>query len=103
MTVLVKNQTFKLIAESLRPDEKNRISLTKVLAKLPGLKKKCSYHVYTNQIGQIVLQPMVEIPASEEWLHRNPKALASVRRGLAQADRGEARELGSFAKFTKKD
>jgi hypothetical protein len=39
------------------------------------------------------------IPASEEWLYRNPEALASVRQGFADAAAGRTVYLGSFAKY----
>jgi len=35
--------------------------------------------------------------------HRNPKALASVRRGLADAAAGRTKSLGSFAHYTDED
>jgi hypothetical protein len=39
------------------------------------------------------------IPESEKWLYENPKALASVRQGLADAAAGRTVYLGSFAKY----
>jgi predicted transcriptional regulator len=47
----------------------------------------------------VAVQSAVPIPASEEWLYRNPKALASVRRGLADAAAGRTISLGSFRSF----
>jgi len=41
----------------------------------------------------------VSVPASEAWLYRSPKALASVRRGLADAAGGRTKSLGSFARY----
>ncbi len=56
-----------------------------------------SFNVYQDERGRIVLDPQVSIPASEAWLYRNPKALASVRRGLAEAGGGKAKRVRSFA------
>ncbi len=39
------------------------------------------------------------IPESEKWLYDNPTALASVRKGLADAAAGRITYLGSFAKY----
>lgn len=39
------------------------------------------------------------IPESEKWLYDNPTALASVRKGLADAAAGRTTYLGSFAKY----
>ncbi len=71
------------LADSVKPDARNRIVLRKV--KIPA---GVSYRVYANCLGQIVLDPQVSIPASEAWLFENPEALASVRRGLADAKHG---------------
>jgi hypothetical protein len=42
--------------------------------------------------GKVVLNPAVTIPEREAWLYENPEALASVRRGLKQAQMGEFSE-----------
>jgi len=49
--------------------------------------------------GPIILEPYTEIPDREKWLFHNPSALSTVREGLKQSARGEARRHGSFAKF----
>jgi hypothetical protein len=41
--------------------------------------------------------------STDNWLAHNADALASVKRGLEQAARGEGRYLGSFAKFADLD
>ncbi|MBL0870325.1 MAG: hypothetical protein IBJ18_07110 [Phycisphaerales bacterium] len=38
---------------------------------------------------QIILRPARVIPESESWLYENKEALASVRRGLGQAQSGK--------------
>ena len=48
-----------------------------------------TYHVYCNDIGQIVLDPQVSLPASEAWLFKNKDARAAVAEGLRQAAEGK--------------
>ena len=88
MTEIVKDTNFKIIAEGVKPDTKRRILLSKALSG-EGVR----YHVYTNNLGQIVLDPQVTIPASEAWLFENPAALASVRRGLTDVTEGRISEV----------
>jgi hypothetical protein len=59
--------------------------------------------VYRNAKGQIILDPMVRVPAREAWLHANPRALAAVRCGLDEAVRGETAAVGSFAEHVGDD
>lgn len=49
--------------------------------------------VYQNGNGEVLLRPMVEIPASEAWLFRNKEALTSVRQGLKDAAEGKVSKL----------
>jgi len=81
--MVIKDTEFKRVAESVKPDSKKRVVLPKVPA-LEGI----TYHIYSNSIGQIILDPQVTIPASEVWLFNNPDALASVQRGLSDAAQG---------------
>ena len=88
MMTILKNTDFQKVAESVKPDAKKRIVLPKALA-LEGV----TYHIYSNDIGQIVLDPQVTIPASEVWLFNNPDALASVRQGLSDTAEGRVSKV----------
>ena len=79
---------------SLQLDSKNRITLTKLLS----YESVHSVRAFVLENGDILLKPMVEIPASERWLYENKEALASVKRGLEQK---ETVDLGSFAQYAK--
>lgn len=81
---------------NVRPDTKGRITLGNLA------KGVSSYEAEERTDGSILLVPKVEIPAREAWLFKNPKAIASVRRGLAQAAEGKGRHM-SFAKYADED
>lgn len=84
-----RDTNFEKIADNLKPDAKRR-----VLIPLKAYKPKfVLYNVYTNSTGQILLDPQVTVPASEAWLWEDEEALASVKRGLADAKQGKIKKL----------
>ncbi|MEN8614029.1 hypothetical protein ABFB09_01920 [Dehalogenimonas sp. THU2] len=87
-TKIIRDPDFKRVAAGVKPDAKHRVVLKKVDV-LPDV----TYHVYTNRLGQIVLDPQVTVPASEAWLYANPEAIAAVRRGLADAAAGKLTKI----------
>jgi len=88
MEAIIKDTKLKRVAESVKPDAKKRVLLPKSL-----VRKGITYHIYSNSVGQIILDPQVTIPASEAWLFNNPEAIASVRRGLADAADGRVSKI----------
>ena len=88
MVTIIKNTDFKDIAKNVKPDAKKRVVLPKAL-----VREGVTYRIYSNSLGQIVLDPQVTIPASEAWLFSDPDALASVRRGLSDAAKGKVSKL----------
>ena len=88
MVDIIRDKELKRIAEGVKPDSKKRVVLPKVL-----VGEGITYHIYSNSIGQIVLDPQVTIPASELWLFNNPDAIASVRRGLSDAAQGRVSKV----------
>ena len=84
MVTIIKNNDFKDIGWNVKPDAKKRVVLPKSL-----VSEDVTYHVYCNNLGQIVLDPQVTISASEVWLFKDHEALASVRRGLVEAANGK--------------
>lgn len=89
-----------LVKKAVRLDAQQRISLKKVIT---GDEEIESFDVYRREDGAIVLQPRVSVPASEAWLFKNRKALASVQQGMVEAAAGDLHDLGSFAKHAKED
>ncbi|MFC1998839.1 hypothetical protein ACFLVR_04255 [Chloroflexota bacterium] len=79
-TIIKDPNNLEKIADSVKPDSKRRVGLPKSV-----FHEGVIYHIYQNIYGQIILDPQVTIPASEAWLFNNPEALASVKRGLADA------------------
>jgi hypothetical protein len=80
----------------VRPDGRGRLTLGSAV-------RDSDYRVLVNERGQILLDPVVSIPASEGWLWDNPALRASMERALEQAEAGEFEDLGSFAKFLDED
>jgi len=92
---VIRDTTFEMVANGVKPDAKKRIVLPK-----SAVSEGVTYHIYHNSYGQIVLDPQVSIPAYEVWLFKNPEALASVKQGLLESAQGRTRSRGSFAKYT---
>jgi hypothetical protein len=81
---LIKNGNFRQVAADVKPDSKKRIILAK-----DCLTEGVTYHIYCNEIGQIILDPHISIPASEIWLLNNPEAREAVATGLQEAAAGK--------------
>jgi len=94
-STVVKSTAFQLIAEFAQPDAKKRLSLGEAAG---GAR---AYNIYRNTFGQIVLDPVKTVPASETWLYENPAALATVKQGLRESAEGKSIYRGSFRKHAK--
>ncbi|MCP4153885.1 MAG: hypothetical protein GY757_39530 [bacterium] len=68
-------------------DDRNRLILGKLLY---GSKK---VRLYQNNRGELLLMPLIEIPASELWLYQNKEALQNVQDGLNDAAEGKITKL----------
>ena len=95
-SAIVKNTDFQLVSEFARPDAKKRLSLGE------ALRGAAAYNIYSNSLGQLILDPVKAIPASEMWLYENPQALASVKQGLRESAEGKSVYRGSFARHARK-
>lgn len=91
---VIKDDDFELVSEFMQPDAKKRLSLG---AAAEGK----AYNLYKNSLGQLILDPVRTVPASEAWLYENPQALKSVKQGLKEVVAGKTVERGSFAKYAK--
>jgi hypothetical protein len=95
-STVIKNSDFELVSEFAQPDAKKRLSLGEALGGVTA------YNIYRNTLGQIILDPVKAVPASEMWLYENPQALASVKQGLRESAEGKTVYRGSFARHAKK-
>jgi hypothetical protein len=94
-SAVLKNTDFQLISEFAQPDAKKRLSLGEALG------AATAYNIYRNPLGQLILDPVKAIPASEMWLYENPQALASVKQGLRESAEGKSVYRGSFARHAR--
>jgi hypothetical protein len=90
---IIKRTDFVGVAKSVKLDAKKRVCLPKAVV----VREDVTYHIYTNSLGQIVLDPQVTVPVSEAWLFENPEALALVRQGLADAAQGKVSKIDPAA------
>ncbi len=79
----------------LSVDSKGRVSLSKLFPK----ERVSSVRAYSKD-NKIILEPMIEIPASEVWLYKNQESIKKVKKGVEQK---ASISRGSFAKYAKKD
>ena len=68
-------------------DDRSRITLGALLKDVRRVR------VYKNARGELLLQPVMEIPASEVWLFQNREALEAVKQGLDDAAQGRTARL----------
>jgi hypothetical protein len=94
-SAIIKDSDFELVSEFAQPDAKKRLSLGEALG------GATAYNIYRNPLGQLILDPVKTVPASEMWLYENTQALASVKKGLRESAEGKTVYRGSFAKFAK--
>ena len=94
-SAVIRDSNFTLVTEFAQPDAKKRLFLGEALT------GSTAFNIYRNALGQLVLDPVKTIPASEAWLWENPDALSSVKRGLKESAEGKTSYLGSSAKHAK--
>ena len=85
---IIKSNRFRKIAANIKPDSKRRVVLSKDV-----VTEGVTYHIYCNEIGQIILDPQVSIPASELWLYKNSEAREAVAVGLKEAAEGKISKI----------
>lgn len=93
---LIADTNFQEIKHSSRADDRGRLTVGAVA-------KKKNYRVMINQLGQILLDPIVNIPEREIWLWKNQSALSSLKQGLEEAKAGKMQHYGSFAEYADLD
>ncbi|MGD1118482.1 MAG: hypothetical protein ABR886_03245 [Dehalococcoidales bacterium] len=98
MATIIKDAEFITIPRTVKPDAKKRITLPDIL-----VKEGVIFAISHNSLGQILLDPQVIIPASELWVFKNKKILASIDKGMTESDNGQTIDSGSFAKYVKDD
>ena len=84
-SIHISDDFLELAARSI--DERQRVCVGDIM------KGFSRVQIYRNKAGEILLRPMVEIPASEAWLFKNKKALDAVQLGLEQAKEGKISKL----------
>jgi hypothetical protein len=103
----VMEKTDKVLSEQFKPvgevavDERNRVPLTKALEALKGVfptTQDLRFSVSVNEVGQLLLSPVISVPLHEAWLYKNSAALKKVIRGLSQGNR-ELNDPGSFDQY----
>ena len=82
-------------------DNKQRVCLTRVLSKKER-DSFSSFRIY-RQEGKIVLEPVAQVPEKDHWIYKDRKALASLMKGIKDAEEGRLHDLGSFAEYAEED
>ena len=68
-------------------DNRNRLTLSGLLRNFKRVL------IYKNDLGEVLVRPVVEIPASDLWIFQNKEAFESVQKGLKDASEGKISKL----------
>lgn len=108
LIVEVKNMTIKVderfvsMGDIKTIDSKNRITLGEKILKVVDSKIKAdAYEVFIGKEGDILLKPVVTIPANEAWVYEDPEVLKKIRKGLDEAGKGKTKKVSDLDKFFK--
>lgn len=85
------------VKDILRRDTKGRVTLGKLGSEGDG------FRAYVNDLGQILLDPIVAVPAREQWVFKNPERAKALDRALAQSAANDVVALPSFAHLLEED
>lgn len=90
--ISLKNNTIKINDEfaeidTRTIDNRNRLTIGELAQGFNRVR------LYKNKMGEILLKPVVEIPASELWLFQNKEALENVQKGLKDLSEGKISKL----------
>jgi len=78
--VLVINDEF-LEVGTKTVDNQNRLALGRLI-------QTSKVRLYKNKRGEVLMQPITDIPESELWLFQNTEAFDAVQQGLKDAAEG---------------
>jgi hypothetical protein len=78
--------------KTVRPDSKGRITLGNLAEGVS------SYIVSQDEHSRIILEPLVEIPASEKWLYENKTSLKKNKKSLKDSADDRVKSRGSLTK-----
>lgn len=83
-------------------DSKNRINLGGKILKIIDSKGKAeAYRVFIGKEGDILLRPVVAVPAREAWIYEHPEILRKIRKGLDEAGNGKGKKVSDLDRFFK--
>lgn len=89
-------------------DDRNRINLGKKLFKLMskilylGKLTNKRFEIFYAKNGDILLRPMVEIPAKEAWIYQNPEVIGRIRKGVTDIEQGRIHNVDDVDDFLEK-
>lgn len=83
-------------------DAKNRINLGQKILRLISMLVKAKtkgFDIFYGENGDILLRPMVTIPATEIWVYENKTVINKIRKGLADAKKGRTEKIEDLDQF----
>lgn len=89
--------------DKVQIDSKFRICLGGFLSKEERAQLS-SFRIFRQPDGKIILDPLIEVPAREHWIYKNPEALNSLMRGIEDAKAGRVVDIDiDFSQFLEKE
>lgn len=64
-----------------------------------NMMKVDAFQIFVGEDGDVLLRPVVNVPAKEAWLFKNPKALKAVKEGLKEAKVGKTKKVLDLDEF----